>query len=143
MNKLKPILDNGHAGMINGIYATPGKRSPQWPKGVLYEGAFNRWVVNLLMRKLDKAKIPYYHVSPELTDVSLNTRVDRANEIYSIDKDVYFMSMHANAGGGQGHEQFTSVGETMSDKYATRFLKGIESMFPQMKMRYDRTDGGQ
>ena len=36
------ILDNGHGGMIDGVYQTPGKRSPVWPDGTqLFEGEFN------------------------------------------------------------------------------------------------------
>ncbi|MBK8888090.1 MAG: hypothetical protein IPN46_16750 [Saprospiraceae bacterium] len=45
------ILDNGHGGVINGKYQTTGKRSPNWDKGVLFEGMFNRWVVNRIIEK--------------------------------------------------------------------------------------------
>lgn len=141
MNKLTPILDAGHGGMINGIYQTPGKRSPDWPKGVLYEGAFNRWVVNRLMYKMDRYNLPYYHVSQELKDTSLFARVERANTIHGINKETYFLSFHANAGGGTGHEQFTSKGETRSDRIATKLLADIETAFPDMRMRYDHSDG--
>ena len=99
-----PILDNGHSGMVGGQYLTAGKRSPDWEKGVLYEGAFNRWVVNLIMRELDYAGVPYYHVSPELTDISLTKRVNRANKIHATNPNTYLLSIHANAGGGTGLE---------------------------------------
>ena len=37
------LLDNGHGGIINGEYQTPGKRSPVWADGSqLFEGEFNR-----------------------------------------------------------------------------------------------------
>ncbi|MBK8079429.1 MAG: hypothetical protein IPK25_03525 [Saprospiraceae bacterium] len=52
------ILDNGHGGVINGIYQTSGKRSPNWNQGILYEGMFNRWVVNRVIEALDRKKNP-------------------------------------------------------------------------------------
>ncbi|MBK8888006.1 MAG: N-acetylmuramoyl-L-alanine amidase [Saprospiraceae bacterium] len=94
------ILDNGHGGLINGIYQTSGKRSPNWDKGVLFEGMFNRWVVNRIIEKLDRKKIPYYHISPEFTDTTLETRTNRANHIFDQNPDVWILSIHANAGGG-------------------------------------------
>jgi len=135
------ILDNGHAGMINGKYSTPGKRSPNWSKGVLYEGAFNRWIVNGIMRILDRNKVPYYHVSPELRDIQLQTRVRRANKIYSNNRDTYLLSIHANAGGDTGIEGFTSPGETRADHIADTFLKNFEAKFPSIKTRFDYSDG--
>ncbi len=127
-----PILDNGHGGMINGFYQTPGKRSPDWDLGILYEGAFNRWIVNSLIERLDYYRKPYYHVSPELEDVSLRTRVERANEIYLRNnrRNTYFLSVHANAGGGTGWEIFTSPGETQSDEIAANFIREFQEEFP-------------
>lgn len=140
MPGVKPVFDNGHAGLINGQYSTPGKQSPNWDKGILYEGMANRWIVNATMQLCDMAKIPYYHVSPELTDVPLWQRSSRANEIYKFDKSIYLLSNHNNAGGGKGSEIFTSKGETMSDPIAEEFLIDIEKYMSQV-MRYDYTDG--
>ena len=40
------ILDNGHGGIINGVYQTAGKRSPIWADGTqLFEGEFNRAIM--------------------------------------------------------------------------------------------------
>ncbi len=142
MQKLIPILDNGHGGIINGRYQTGGKRSPNWDMGVLYEGAFNRWIVNGIMMVLDQLQIPYYHVSPELRDVSLNARVARANKIYQENPNTYLLSIHANAGGGEGIEGFTSVGDTASDPIAERFLEVLENDLPKEKMRFDRYSDG-
>lgn len=136
------ILDNGHGGMINGNYQTPGKRSPNWSKGVLYEGMFNRWVVNRIIEKLDRKNIPYYHISPELNDVSLSTRASRANKIYSSDRNVWLLSIHANAGGGKGVEGFTTKGLTKSDPLMEIVLKNLEQdLQGEQNMRYDWTDG--
>jgi N-acetylmuramoyl-L-alanine amidase len=136
-----PILDNGHGGVINGIYVTKFKRSPNWDKGVLYEGEFNRWIVNTLSVKLKQAGIPYYNISPELSDVSLNTRIDRANKIFKDNPNTYGISIHANAGGGTGFEVFTSPGQTKSDEIAELIIKKFEEYLP-LKGRYDiATDG--
>jgi len=132
-----PILDNGHGGIIGGIYQTPGKRSPDWDKGVLYEGVFNRWVVNMIMEKLDRESVPYFCVSPELYDVSLSDRVTRANRI----ANGYLISVHANAGGGTGIEIFTSVGKTESDTIATEIMNEVKVAVPEMVIRADWSDG--
>ncbi len=135
-----PILDAGHGGMINGIYQTAGKRSPDWAKGVLYEGMFNRWVVNRIIEKLDRLKISYYHISPELRDVSLRTRSARANKIMKVNPNTYLLSIHANAGGGYGIEGFTTRGVTGSDDIAELFLRNLENDL-NTKFRFDFRDG--
>lgn len=137
-----PILDNGHGGVIDGKYQTAGKRSPDWECGVLYEGAFNRWIVNGVIEQLDKLDKPYYHASPELLDISLGERVRRANEFYSKSgKKAYFVSIHANAGGGTGWEIFTSPGQTSSDPIAEKFAKGFMNDLTGHKARVDLSDG--
>lgn len=141
---LKPILDNGHGGLIGGKYKTPGKRSPKWEHGVLYEGVFNRWVVNRVKEELARLNIPYYHISDTDEDLPLLKRVRRATKIYDVeDSSAYIVSIHANAGGGEGIEVFTSYGETLSDKIATKFIERLESSLAKkydMKMRYDWSD---
>lgn len=134
------VLDNGHGGVIGGKYQTAGKRSPDWDKGVLYEGMFNRWIVNGVMKKLDYHRIPYYHISPELTDTSLWRRVDRCKDIYGLDKDTYLLSIHANAGGGTGDEIWTSIGQDESDKIATVLSKHTKGQYGQ-QFRTDMSDG--
>ena len=45
------IFDNGHGGVVDGVYQTPGKRSPVWPDGQqLFEGEFNRAIVDRLVK---------------------------------------------------------------------------------------------
>lgn len=137
-----PILDNGHGGLINGIYQTPGKRSPNWELGVLYEGDFNRVIVNGVTSKLSNMCKPYYHVCTELTDVSLAERVRRANKYYKESgNDAYLLSIHANAGGGSGWEIFTSPGQTSSDEVAEQFAVDFKNNFPNHPGRYDNRDG--
>ncbi|QQO97349.1 N-acetylmuramoyl-L-alanine amidase [Maribacter phage Molly_5] len=135
----KPMFDNGHGSVINGIYQTPGKRSPNWECGTVYEGQLNRVIVNGVIRLCMLNNIPYYHVSPELTDVGLDARVNRANKIYAVDRSAYLLSIHFNAGGGTGIEGFTSKGETKSDPICNLFLSNYEEVGE--KMRYDYSDG--
>ena len=137
------ILDAGHGGLIGGAYPTPGKRSPAWSRGVLYEGAANRWIVNEAKRLLDLRGVPYFDLAPEPTDVPLRERVRRANKIYAEVRNVYVASIHHNAGGGTGIEGFTSRGETRSDAIATSYLTGLEPVVLRfgMRLRYDVKDG--
>ena len=140
------ILDAGHGGCINGVYQTKGKRSPKWVNGVLYEGSYNRAIVNRIMEILDLRKIPYYNITPELKDISLTKRVVRVNAIYKNNPSVYLLSLHANAGGGTGFEGFTTRGKTRSDDLCEYFLKNIKKYFCDggsiynFKMRKDYTD---
>jgi N-acetylmuramoyl-L-alanine amidase len=135
------VLDNGHGGMINGVYQTAGKRSPKYSRGVLYEGMFNRWVVNRIKEQLDRLSIPYYNISPEDKDVSLSSRVSRADAIYNENRDTWLLSIHANGGGGKGIEGFTSVGETGSDAIAEIVLGNLERDLKNQSMRFDMSDG--
>ncbi len=136
------ILDNGHGGIINGEYQTKGKRSPIWDDGrQLFEGEFNRIVVNELASMCYVHNISYSILVPELKDISLSQRVVRANNIYKQKKDSILVSVHANAGGGTGYEVFTSVGETRSDKLADTFIKQFGATIPELRLRKDTSDG--
>jgi N-acetylmuramoyl-L-alanine amidase len=136
-----PMLDSGHGGVIDGVYVTPGKRSPEWECGVLYEGEFNRWIVNGVIKRLKALCKPFHNITPELEDISLGERVRRANAIYKKDKSAYLVSIHANAGGGTGWEIFTSPGQTSSDSVAEEFAKGFLKDLPEHRPRLDKSDG--
>ena len=88
--------------------------------GIIYEGEFNRAIVNGIIEQLTKFNIPYVNIAPEYRDVRLETRVRRANK-YPV-KSSFYLSVHSNAGGGKGSEIFTSPGNTKSDKIATAFF---------------------
>lgn len=135
------LLDNGHGGVIDGLYQTEGKRSPTWDDGAaLYEGEFNRAIVNRLIEMLTAERINYVNVVPELEDISLNERVRRANS-YHDQSECLYISIHANVGGGKGYEVYTSPGTTNSDKVATVLYQEFEKEFPDTKMRSDVSDG--
>lgn len=133
------LLDNGHGGLINGEYQTNGKRK-DWGNGqVVYEGEFNRAIVNGIIEQLTTLKIPYINIAPEYWDVRLETRVARANKMFG--HKCFYLSVHSNAGGGKGSEIFTSPGDTKSDKIATVFGEEYMNEFPNQKLRTDFSDG--
>ena len=134
------LLDNGHGALINGKYQTSGKRSPIWNDGAqLYEGEFNRAIVNGIIQELTRLRISYVNIAPEYRDVRLETRVKRANEYPK--NESFYLSIHANAGGGHGSEIFTSPGDTKSDKIATVFGNEYKIVFPNRRLRTDFSDG--
>jgi len=134
------LLDNGHGGIIDGLYQTNGKRSPRWSDGsILYEGEFNRAIVNRLIEKLTINAINYVNITPENEDISLNERVRRANS-YHGQSDCIFLSIHSNAGGGEGYEIYTSKGDSLADKIATIFFEKFQEEFPEAHMRVDFSD---
>ncbi len=134
------LLDNGHGGIINGVYQTPGKRSPIWNDGSqLFEGEFNRAIVNGIVQELTLLKIPYVNIAPEYRDLRLSTRVNRAHQYPTAQS--FYLSVHSNAGGGHGSEIFTSPGNTKSDLIAIIFGEEYKKEFPNRKLRTDFGDG--
>ena len=133
------LLDNGHGGLINGAYTTPGKRKDWGEHGIIYEGEFNRAIVNGIIERLTYLKIPYVNIAPEYRDVTLKTRVNRANKYAGY--YCFYLSIHSNAGGGNGCEFFTSPGVTGSDKIASLFGEEYKKEFPDCRLRADYSDG--
>jgi len=112
MSRYTWLLDPGHGGMINGVYQTAGKRSPQFPDGSrLYEGEFNRDVVRRIMKlstgwKPRRHKTHYrLHAVDAINlvdteeDMPLRERVKKANEIHREKGSCIYVSVHANAFG--------------------------------------------
>ena len=140
------ILDNGHGGMISGVYQTPGKRSPVWPDGeVLYEGEFNRAIVDRLVKMCEANNIDYINLVATPKDISLKERVDTANRLAkSSEKPCIYVSIHANGFSDEsanGWEVFTSLGKTKSDEIATVLYEKAKAEFPERKMRTSMGDG--
>ena len=140
------ILDNGHGGVIDGVYQTPGKRSPVWPDGTqLYEGEFNRAIVDRLVKMCETNNIDYVNLVATRKDVSLSERTTSANNIAkSSEKPCIYVSVHANGFSDEsanGWEVYTSPGATKSDKIATVLFEKAQAEFPGYKMRKDTRDG--
>ena len=130
------ILDPGHG------FNTPGKRSPVWPDGSqLFEWEFNRDVARRTQNRLEAMQIQSTILVREARDISLKTRVERANAIYEAYPDSFLVSIHANAGGGKGWEIYTSKGYTTSDRIAMFFHAAAEAFLGAYKIRTDYIDG--
>jgi N-acetylmuramoyl-L-alanine amidase len=144
------IFDNGHGGMIDGVYQTAGKRSPEWEDGTqLFEGEFNRSIVNRLVKLCKENNIDYVNLVDTQEDISLRKRTDAANDIHreqlqSDGKPCIYVSVHANGfsqESAHGWGVYTSIGESKSDKIAQVLFEKAEVEFPDHKMRKDTRDG--
>lgn len=147
------LLDNGHGGVDDsGNYTTCEnyvKNDPTtWYKmhihsGVpIYEGEFNRRVVDEIATQLWSLGIDYTLINPEVDDISLKERVNRVNSFHKRDKRCILVSVHGNAfnGTAKGFEVFTSKGQTGSDSIADIFAVKMSLMFPKKVMRWDLSD---
>jgi N-acetylmuramoyl-L-alanine amidase len=97
------LLDPGH-----GI-DTAGKRSPLVPPGI-YEWEFNRDIARRLCERGPAYGLRVHNLVPELASITLEERVSRANRIYEDDRDVVFVSVHANAFGDGNNWDETAEG---------------------------------
>lgn len=141
---MKVFLDPGHGGVVDGTYVTAGKRSPLWPDGTqLFEGVFNRRVVEKIKFYLSSFEIDYLDVVNSNYDVQLTKRVFKANEEAKKTPDCIYVSIHANAGpdSATGYEIYTSHGQTKSDTLATKIAAEFAKLDPEAKIRMDKTDG--
>ncbi len=93
------IFDNGHGGIIDGIYQTAGKRSPTFNDGrILFEGEFNRSLVKGLSEKCHKHYIDHLILVNTQQDVLLPERSLKANMINKFESRICILvSIHANA----------------------------------------------
>ena len=146
MSKKIWLLDPGHGGLHpeTGEYMTSGKRSPKWSDGTQYfEGVGNRDIVKRILKKCREAGILVLNIVNDWEDVSLATRVNRANAIYSYYKNAIYVSVHSNGfskEGANGYSVYTSPGQTKSDRLADILLSYMELEFPDHKLRKDMSD---
>ena len=137
------LLDNGHGGMIDGEYQTAGKRSPVFDGQQIYEGVWNREIVKLLARLMDRAGKNYAIIVPEEKDVPLLERVDRCEKIQSHYTTFKCMGISVHGNGynkesANGIEVWTSIGETYSDYIAECFMDNAKRL--GFAMRYGNGD---
>jgi N-acetylmuramoyl-L-alanine amidase len=130
------ILDPGHG------HTTKGKSSPVWADGLqLHEWEFNRDVVRRIQRDLAQLGVKSVILVEEAFDIYLRVRAERANKIAGQFPGSFLVSVHGNAGGGEGWEVWTSPGETESDKLATKLYESAKYYLNGFKMRHDYADG--
>lgn len=138
------IIDPGHGGMIDGQYQTAPRKMYQHENGDLaYEGVINRKVADLSLKLMKEQGLRCINLCPTELDIELDERVDIANTyVREYGKDnVVGISLHSNAGGGEGFEIWTSPGQTKSDIYAKIFFDQFSKVFNDWKMRPDHCDG--
>lgn len=88
---MKVLIDNGHG------VETQGKRSPD---GRLREYAYTREIAKRVVNNLQNVNINAVCIVPEETDVKLEERVKRANDVYTEAKgQAILVSIHCNAMG--------------------------------------------
>ena len=134
------IFDNGHGGIIDGVYQTAGKRSPLWPDGeILYEGEFNRGIVKRLVKLCNDLGIECVNLVDTQKDVPLSDRTTSANNIANAtDKPCIYVSIHANGFSDEsanGWSVYTSEGKTKSDEIAKILLNKATAEFQGEYMR--------
>lgn len=88
MNEKFVIIDNGHG------YDTPGKCSPD---GRYHEWKWTRRAARRLKNALTVRGIDSALLVPEDVDISLSTRVARANALAARHKGAVLVSLHSNA----------------------------------------------
>ena len=138
---MKVLIDNGHG------YNTKGKGSPYSLNGIkpelqFKEWAFTREIARRLQKELKARGIDSALLVPEDIDISLQERCRRANQYYRVNKDVFLVSIHANAAGNgtqwmsaRGWEIHTSQGITESDRIADFFIDEAVKVFKGKKIR--------
>ena len=152
------ILDNGHG--VN----TPGKCSPPKEDGTRFrEYAYARKVVKEVESRLKKLGYDVYILVPEDNDISLSTRISRANSKISKvgSGNCLLISVHNDAAGNLGNwmnargwSAWTTRGQNNSDKLADflydaaeKYLKGYTTYGKtftsgiQKPVRTDLSDG--
>lgn len=151
MSKYIYIFDAGHGGIINGQYVTPGKRSPKFEDGsVLYEGVNNRRIVKECIEYLISKSIKCIDIVNSDSDVTLQTRVKRANDLFKTDKKLIYISIHSDAtgdgihweNGASGVSGYTSPGSTNSDKFCEIVIQSLQKeLGTTVNFRTDKRDG--
>jgi N-acetylmuramoyl-L-alanine amidase len=142
----KPVLDNGHGGLINDIYQTAGKQFQHLGKDAFYEGVYNRQMVELIVQRLKQKNVPFHILVPEDRDIMLEARCERFDRIWTKERNTYLSSIHGNAapvhGTGIGIEGWTTKGKTNADPICDYILKQIATGFQEVTpMRFDFSDG--
>ena len=126
--ELHVILDCGH---YKGV---PGKRSPNWERGVLYEWEYTRKLARALMVRLTALGISNECITLGEQDVSLSKRAAMVNEICKKKKSI-LVSIHLNAGGGTGWEVFSTNAKNNSDDLVKCFCEVFPTFFPNLRLR--------
>ncbi|NRA12000.1 MAG: N-acetylmuramoyl-L-alanine amidase [Crocinitomicaceae bacterium] len=135
MSRYTYLLDPGHGGIIDGVYQTSGKRSPEWddrefPDGspyVLYEGVNNRDVVNRILNALSALNISTKDIVDSESDIGLTERSNRANELHK-ESPCVLISIHSNAY-GSGWTSPTGIDIFIYNGSVSEATKNMQTVF--------------
>lgn len=115
------IIDNGHGNN------TPGKCSPDKR---LLEYRWNREIADGIIKGLSAIGLKAVKLVPEENDISLSTRVNRANKIYSeTNKKAILVSIHVNAAGNGGWHNATGWSVYISPNASLKSKKLAQSLY--------------
>jgi len=141
------ILDAGHGGLIDGEYQTAGKRSPIWDDGSQYfEGVGNRLIRERIAKLLVGHNVSVSYTDTSESDISLGKRIQEVNRLAKLHgpKNCLLISIHSNGfnkDSAHGWSVYTTKGTTKSDTYAEALYEEIKDLFPNEKLRTDKSDG--
>ena len=143
MSRYTWLLDPGHGGVLNGVYQTAGKRSPQFPDGsVLYEGEFNRDIVEKTLNLCKSFGIEAINLVDTEEDMPLRHRVDKANQLHHSRRNCIYVSVHSNAF-GNGKEFNSARGTVCFQHYKSKNGKKLaESLQKHLSDLTDFKDRG-
>ena len=136
MLNMKVVIDPGHAGRNIDPGAVNGSTGLQEADVAL---VISRQVENYLLNVGYEVKLTRTEWEQEETD-DLSYRTALAND-WGAD---IFISLHCNSAANQsaeGYEVWTSPGNTLGDKLATRIYGQIAAEFPDRAGRTDYSDG--
>ena len=136
MLNMKVVIDPGHAGRNIDPGAVNGSTGLQEADVAL---VISRQVANYLLNVGYEVKLTRTEWEQEETD-DLSYRTALAND-WGAD---IFISLHCNSAANQsaeGYEVWTSPGNTLGDKLATRIYGQIAAEFPDRAGRTDYSDG--
>jgi N-acetylmuramoyl-L-alanine amidase len=143
MSRYTWLLDPGHGGIIDGVYQTAGKRSPHFEDGcVLYEGVFNRDVVDRLGKLCATADVDIVNLVDTQKDLSLGHRVTKANLLHKENGNSIYISVHANAF-GNGKDFNSAKGVCVFHHYRSKSGKKLaEALQPHLVVLTEMRDRG-
>lgn len=134
--KFTIILDPAHGK------ETPGKRSPDEK---VREFQWSRDRVRELKSALESAGFEVFLTNNTDSEIGLSRRAANANRINRPHR--IMLSLHSNAAsnGGwsnaRGYSVYTTKGRSNSDIVAEQILKDFQKNFPELKGRFDTSDG--
>ena len=125
---MKILIDNGHGAN------TPGKCSPD---GRLHEYAWSRESAKRLVAALKKKGYDAELITPEASDVKLQTRVSRVNNICKAvgARNCLLVSIHNNASGSDGKWKDACGWSVFVSKIASENSKKLARMLTAEAMK--------